>query len=82
MANALSDNERALVDAYWRSANYLSIGRGQGCWNRNPKPADLSRLHRLHGYQGRELRYHPASPEEVRSGNALDTIHPEHSDST
>src|ERR671935_136864 len=26
MANALSDTERALMDAYWRAANYLSIG--------------------------------------------------------
>jgi xylulose-5-phosphate/fructose-6-phosphate phosphoketolase len=27
MANALSDNERAMMDAYWRAANYLSIGQ-------------------------------------------------------
>jgi len=27
MANALSDKERALIDAYWRAANYLSIGQ-------------------------------------------------------
>ena len=27
MANALSDKERALVDAYWRAANYLSVGQ-------------------------------------------------------
>ena len=27
MANALSDTERALMDAYWRAANYLSIGQ-------------------------------------------------------
>jgi xylulose-5-phosphate/fructose-6-phosphate phosphoketolase len=26
MANALSDKERALIDAYWRAANYLSVG--------------------------------------------------------
>src|SRR5712671_4082835 len=26
MANALSDQERALMDAYWRAANYLSVG--------------------------------------------------------
>src|SRR5271166_6060561 len=26
MANALSDKERALIDAHWRAANYLSIG--------------------------------------------------------
>src|SRR5262249_59050923 len=25
MANALSDKERALMDAYWRGANYLSV---------------------------------------------------------
>ena len=27
MANALSDQERALMDAYWRAANYLSVGQ-------------------------------------------------------
>ena len=27
MANALSDKERAMMDAYWRAANYLSIGQ-------------------------------------------------------
>jgi xylulose-5-phosphate/fructose-6-phosphate phosphoketolase len=27
MANALSDKERTLIDAYWRAANYLSIGQ-------------------------------------------------------
>ncbi|HJY51592.1 MAG TPA: phosphoketolase, partial [Stellaceae bacterium] len=27
MANALSDNERRLMDAYWRAANYLSVGQ-------------------------------------------------------
>src|SRR6476659_2619974 len=27
MANALSDKVRALIDAYWRAANYLSIGQ-------------------------------------------------------
>ena len=27
MGNALSDKERALMDAYWRAANYLSIGQ-------------------------------------------------------
>src|ERR1700747_657525 len=27
MANALSDNERTLMDAYWRAANYLSVGQ-------------------------------------------------------
>jgi xylulose-5-phosphate/fructose-6-phosphate phosphoketolase len=27
MANALSDKERALVDAYWRASNYLSVGQ-------------------------------------------------------
>ena len=27
MANALSDKERALLDAYWRAANYLSVGQ-------------------------------------------------------
>jgi hypothetical protein len=27
MANVLSDTERALVDAYWRAANYLSVGQ-------------------------------------------------------
>ena len=27
MANALSDNERTLIDAYWRAANYLSVGQ-------------------------------------------------------
>jgi len=27
MANALSDKERALMDAYWRAANYLSVGQ-------------------------------------------------------
>jgi xylulose-5-phosphate/fructose-6-phosphate phosphoketolase len=27
MANALSDKERALTDAYWRAANYLSVGQ-------------------------------------------------------
>src|SRR5438477_11355396 len=27
MANALSDNERTLLDAYWRAANYLSVGQ-------------------------------------------------------
>jgi xylulose-5-phosphate/fructose-6-phosphate phosphoketolase len=27
MANVLSDTERPLIDAYWRAANYLSIGQ-------------------------------------------------------
>src|SRR3989440_1134786 len=27
MANALSDKERALMDAYWHAANYLSVGQ-------------------------------------------------------
>ena len=27
MATALSDKERALIDAYWRAANYLSVGQ-------------------------------------------------------
>jgi hypothetical protein len=27
MASALSDKERALIDAYWRAANYLSLGQ-------------------------------------------------------
>ncbi len=27
MANALSDKERVLMDAYWRAANYLSVGQ-------------------------------------------------------
>ena len=27
MANALSDKEQALLDAYWRAANYLSVGQ-------------------------------------------------------
>src|SRR6476660_8666615 len=27
MANALSDRERALMGAYWRAANYLSVGQ-------------------------------------------------------
>src|SRR5438270_4754284 len=27
MANALPDNERRLMDAYWRAANYLSVGQ-------------------------------------------------------
>ena len=27
MANALSAQEMALMDAYWRAANYLSVGQ-------------------------------------------------------
>src|SRR5262245_55850394 len=27
MANALSDKERVMIDAYWRAANYLSVGQ-------------------------------------------------------
>ena len=27
MANVLSDKERSLIDAYWRAANYLSVGQ-------------------------------------------------------
>jgi xylulose-5-phosphate/fructose-6-phosphate phosphoketolase len=27
VANVLSNNERALIDAYWRAANYLSVGQ-------------------------------------------------------
>jgi phosphoketolase len=27
IANALSDKERALMDAYWGAANYLSVGQ-------------------------------------------------------
>src|SRR6266853_746466 len=27
MANALTDNELRLMDAYWRAANYLSVGQ-------------------------------------------------------
>jgi phosphoketolase len=27
MANTLSDKERSLIDAYWRAANYLSVGQ-------------------------------------------------------
>src|SRR6202000_3314822 len=27
MANTLSDKERGLIDAWWRAANYLSVGQ-------------------------------------------------------
>ena len=27
MADALADRELALMDAYWRAANYLSVGQ-------------------------------------------------------
>ena len=27
MANVLSSDERALIDAYWRAANYLAVGQ-------------------------------------------------------
>jgi xylulose-5-phosphate/fructose-6-phosphate phosphoketolase len=27
MASVLSSEERALIDAYWRAANYLSVGQ-------------------------------------------------------
>ena len=27
MANVLSDTERRMLDAYWRAANYLSVGQ-------------------------------------------------------
>ena len=27
MANVLSNNERTLINAYWRAANYLSVGQ-------------------------------------------------------
>ena len=27
MANTLSDKEGSLMDAYWRAANYLSVGQ-------------------------------------------------------
>ena len=27
MADVLSDKERSLIDAYWRAANYLSVGQ-------------------------------------------------------
>ncbi len=27
MANTLSNTERSLIDAYWRAANYLSVGQ-------------------------------------------------------
>jgi len=27
MANALADNERTSMDAYWRAANYLWVGQ-------------------------------------------------------
>ncbi len=27
MATALSEKERVLIDAYWRAANYLSVGQ-------------------------------------------------------
>ena len=27
MANVLSEQENALIDAYWRAANYLSVGQ-------------------------------------------------------
>ena len=27
MSSVLSDNERSLIDAYWRAANYLSVGQ-------------------------------------------------------
>ena len=27
MANVLSNKEQALMDAYWRAANYLSVGQ-------------------------------------------------------
>jgi xylulose-5-phosphate/fructose-6-phosphate phosphoketolase len=26
-SSALSDKERSLIDAYWRAANYLSVGQ-------------------------------------------------------
>ena len=27
VANVLSNNERTLINAYWRAANYLSVGQ-------------------------------------------------------
>ena len=34
MANVLADKERGLMDAYWRAANYLSVGQ---IWT-HPRP--------------------------------------------
>jgi hypothetical protein len=39
MANALSDQERELMDAYWRAANYLSVGQIKSRWPSSPSPS-------------------------------------------
>ena len=79
MANALSDQERALIDAYWRAANYLSVG--QIYLYDNPllkKP--LAKEHikpRLLGHWGTtprsELHLRPPEPgdQEARPGHDL-----------
>ena len=79
MANALSDQERALMDAYWRAANYLSVGQiylydnpllkqplGQGAHQAAaPRP--------LGNHAGSELHLRPPEPadQEARPGHDL-----------
>ena len=48
MANALSDKERALMDAYWHAANYLSVGHMTIRCSRKP----LQRTTSNRGYWG------------------------------
>jgi type IV secretion system protein VirD4 len=82
MANALSDKERALVEAYWRAASYLSIGRGQGVGivipNRLTYPGSIVCT------DIKDENYTITRRHRKKFGQvyALDTIHPEHSDST
>ena len=67
MVEALSDKERALMDAYWRAANYLSVG--QIYLYDNPLlKLPLTKEHikpRLLGHWGDDTRFelHLRSPE-------------------
>jgi hypothetical protein len=59
MTNALSDKELALVDAYWRAANYLSVGQiylydnpQHDAGQDGPGPGGRSRAHRAAAFFG------------------------------
>ena len=79
MANALSDTERALMDAYWRAANYLSVGQIYLYDNPLLKRAADQGAHQaaaarpLGNHAGPELHLRPPEPadQEARPGHDL-----------
>ena len=73
MANALSDTERALMDAYWRAANYLSVGQIYLYDNPLAEEAPHQGAHQaaasrpLGNHAGSELHLRPPEPADQKA---------------